>query len=59
MINGLYVPGVMFYRCGVCAIELGSVIFKQPDLFAPNLNNPELMSCYDKINQSTLWRWYG
>lgn len=51
VINELYVPGVLFYRCGVGAIELESAIFQQPDLFAPNLNNPELMSCYDKINQ--------
>ena len=51
VMNELYLPNVFFYRCGVGAIELESAMFQQPDMFAPNLNNRELMTCYDKINK--------
>lgn len=46
----IYVKNVLFYRCGVGAIELASHKFKQRDLFLPDNNNPELMTCFDKIN---------
>lgn len=46
----IYQQGVLFYRCGVGAIELASQQFKQGDLFLPEENNPQLMACFDKIN---------
>ncbi|KGJ98068.1 Y-family DNA polymerase [Thalassotalea sp. ND16A] len=47
----IYLPGVLFYRCGVGAIELASSQFQQPDLFAKSTENKALMRCYDVINK--------
>ncbi len=51
VLNELYRANVFFYRCGVGAIELQGATYQQQDLFIANQNNPELMHCYDKINQ--------
>jgi len=51
VLNEIFMPGVFYYRCGVGAIELENTQFQQQDLFITNTENPELMSCYDKINQ--------
>ncbi|WNC73693.1 Y-family DNA polymerase [Thalassotalea psychrophila] len=48
--NQIYMPNVHFYRCGVGAIELTSSEFTQHDMFSISGNNPELMNCYDGIN---------
>ncbi|WOH38317.1 Y-family DNA polymerase [Thalassotalea fonticola] len=48
-VQKIYYPGVRFYRCGVGAIELDTNIY-QPDLFAKDTNNIELMQCLDAIN---------
>lgn len=50
VINEIYIAGVRFYRCGVGAIQLESEMFRQSDLFLPDNGNPELMACFDKIN---------
>jgi DNA polymerase V len=41
---------VMFYRCGVGAIELENSQFQQQDMFNVTVNNPQLMKCYDNVN---------
>ncbi|MGB2740444.1 MAG: DUF4113 domain-containing protein [Cognaticolwellia sp.] len=41
--------GVNFYRCSVRAVELESKQFQQHD-FLLNKDDPELMRCYDGIN---------
>lgn len=46
----IYRYGVLFYKCGVGAIELESNQYRQPDLFSPDLNNEKLMRCFDHIN---------
>jgi DNA polymerase V len=46
----IFVQGVLFYRCGVGAIELESRRYQQPDLFLPDNSNPILMNCLDSIN---------
>jgi DNA polymerase V len=46
----IFVPGVLFYRCGVGAIALESRCYQQPDLFLPDNSNPILMNCLDSIN---------
>lgn len=46
----LYKPNVLFYKCGVGALELTSHMFQQPDLFQASIDNPKLMQCLDKIN---------
>jgi DNA polymerase V len=46
----VYAGGVNFYRCGVGAIELENTQFQQGDLFSLNEEDPELMRCYDGIN---------
>jgi DNA polymerase V len=50
VIADIFVAGIHFYRCGVGAIELESRKFQQPDLFIPDNSNPELMKCFDNIN---------
>ncbi len=50
VLGDIYIQGVLFYRCGVGAIELESRVFQQPDLFFPDNSNPMLMKCLDKIN---------
>jgi DNA polymerase V len=49
--DALFIAGVRFYRCGVGAVKLESRKFQQQDMFNLNLDNPELMKCYDDINQ--------
>ena len=51
VLNEIFVSGVLYYRCGVGAITLENAQFTQQDLFITNPDNPELMLCYDKINQ--------
>jgi len=51
VLDEIYMTGVLYYRCGVGAIELESSQFQQSDMFFTNNDNPALMSCYDKINQ--------
>jgi DNA polymerase V len=51
VLNEIFVPGVLYYRCGVGAIVLENAQFIQQDLFITNTENPALMSCYDKINR--------
>ena len=46
----IFLSGVNFYRCGVGAIELENSQFQQQDMFNYSVNNPELMQCYDHIN---------
>jgi len=46
----IYREGVLFYKCGVGAIELESNQFRQSDLFIPDSNNEKLMACFDAIN---------
>ena len=48
--NRIYLSGVNYYRCGVGAIELVDSKFQQHDLFIHDDNNPNLMNCYDLIN---------
>ena len=48
--NCIYASGVNFYRCGVGALELENTQFQQGDLFSLNEEDPELMRCYDRIN---------
>lgn len=50
VIDSIYIEGVLFYRCGVGAIELNSRAFMQPDLFIPDHTNGDLMRCLDSIN---------
>ena len=49
--DDIYQEGVLFYRCGVGAIELTTTEFMQQDLFSKNDDDPELMGCYDNINK--------
>lgn len=51
LFDQLYQPGVMFYKCGVGALELNSVQFQQADLFTVSKDNIKLMQCLDTINQ--------
>lgn len=51
VLDELFIPGVMYYRCGVGAMELENSNFIQRDLFTTQTDNPALMACYDKINQ--------
>lgn len=46
----IFINGVNFYRCGIGAIELVNQQFQQHDLFSINDDKPELMQCYDGIN---------
>lgn len=46
----IFLDGVNFYRCGVSAIELVNRQFQQHDLFSMSDDKPELMQCYDGIN---------
>jgi len=46
----IFRQGVLFYKCGVGAIELESNRYRQPDMFSPDLNNESLMQCFDMIN---------
>ncbi|NQY87426.1 MAG: Y-family DNA polymerase [Colwellia sp.] len=48
--DNIFQNGVNFYRCGVGAIELENSQFQQHDMFNVSVNNPELMQCYDHIN---------
>jgi DNA polymerase V len=48
--DNIFINGVNFYRCGVGAIELENSQFQQHDMFNSSVNNPELMQCYDDIN---------
>tara|TARA_B110000467_G_C18338278_1_gene500446 strand:+ start:4217 stop:5392 length:1176 start_codon:yes stop_codon:yes gene_type:complete len=48
--EAIFAPGIMFYRCGVGAVELDNSHFQQQDLFNPSINNFQLMQCYDGIN---------
>jgi DNA polymerase V len=50
VLNDIFMTGVLFYRCGVGAIELESRAFQQADLFCPDNANPILMNCLDTIN---------
>jgi DNA polymerase V len=50
ILPSLFQPGVRFYRCGVGAIELETAQFMQMDMFNINKDKPELMACFDKIN---------
>ncbi|MFT5756331.1 MAG: DNA polymerase V [Alteromonadaceae bacterium] len=46
----IFQMGVHFYRCGVGAINLESLQYQQPDLFAPSQPSPLIMGCFDQIN---------
>lgn len=48
--DSIFLNSVNFYRCGVGAIELENTKFQQQDMFNSSVNNPELMQCYDHIN---------
>lgn len=48
--NSIFVSGILFYRCGVGAVELDNSRYLQQDLFNANVNNLPLMQCYDNIN---------
>jgi DNA polymerase V len=50
VISDIYLSGVNYYRCGVGAIELVNSQFMQHDMFSANDDNPELMDCYDGVN---------
>ncbi|NQZ23590.1 MAG: Y-family DNA polymerase [Colwellia sp.] len=50
VIHDIYLSGVNYYRCGVGAIELTNNQFMQHDMFSASDDNPELMHCYDGIN---------
>ena len=50
VMHSLYVDGVLYYRCGVGAVEFESSEHQQQDLFAPQ-ENSVLMNCYNQINQ--------
>ena len=45
----IYTAGVHYYRCGVGAIALEDSRYHQHDFFIENIDNPALMSCYDKL----------
>ena len=47
-VQSVYMPNVRFYKCGVGAVELISI--HQADLFANDVNNPQLMKCLDAVN---------
>lgn len=51
VLHDLYIPGVLYYRCGIGAMLLENECFQQQDMFIPQIRNPELMHCYDQINQ--------
>jgi len=51
VLDELFLSGVYYYRCGVGAMELENANFIQPDLFMTQTDKPELMTCYDRINQ--------
>ncbi len=48
--DSIYMAGVLFYRCGVGAVELENNQFQQQDMFSVTVNNPQLMKCYDNVN---------
>ena len=48
--DNIYIAGVLFYRCGVGAVELENSQFQQQDMFNASVNNPQLMKCYDNVN---------
>ena len=50
VLQSIYVDGVLYYRCGVGAVELENRAFHQQDLFLPK-DNSTLMECYSQINQ--------
>jgi DNA polymerase V len=50
VMTDFFINGVNYYRCGVGAIELQDSKFQQHDLFTVNTDDPELMNCYDVIN---------
>jgi DNA polymerase V len=50
VVKSLYMPDVLYSRCGVGAVELESLDFQQRDFFKA-ADNPALMNCYNKINQ--------
>ena len=50
VLQGIFQPGINFYRCGVGAITLESHKYRQTDLFAPSQPSPLIMNCFDKIN---------
>ncbi|MDP7591656.1 MAG: Y-family DNA polymerase [Litorilituus sp.] len=50
VLANIFLQGVQFYRCGVGAIQLESRAYQQPDLFLPSNVHPQLMNCFDSIN---------
>ena len=50
VIDNIYRIGVLFYRCGVGAVEIENSQFLQQDMFNVSVNNPSLMKCYDSLN---------
>lgn len=48
--DNIYMAGVLFYRCGVGAVEIENSQFQQQDMFNVTVNNPQLMKCYDNLN---------
>ncbi len=48
--DSIYMAGVLFYRCGVGAVELENAKFQQQDMFNVSVNNQPLMQCYDYVN---------
>jgi DNA polymerase V len=50
VMTDVFINGVNYCRCGVGAIELQDSKFQQHDLFTVNTDDPELMNCYDVIN---------
>jgi DNA polymerase V len=50
VMTDVFINGVNYYRCGVGATELQDSKFQQHDLFTVNTDDPELMNCYDVIN---------
>jgi DNA polymerase V len=50
VVDTIYMAGVLFYRCGVGAVEIENSQFLQQDMFNVSVNNPPLMKCYDNLN---------
>jgi DNA polymerase V len=50
VIDQIYLPNILFYRCGVGAIALESEKYQQQDLFSESNDNPHLMHVFDQIN---------
>jgi DNA polymerase V len=50
LVDKIFKPGISFYRCGVGLLDIRPQAHFQTDLFAPAVDNPNLMHVLDAIN---------